>query len=364
YLVFKRLGPLRKIPNYAQGTDGYLAVLIMVLAGVTVLVFIAGYGFVMDELRRPNWMQSPYSVGVLLAWKKVFFLIPFAGIVLCFQYFKKKKKKGSNYLAVLFSIGFFILLLVWFKNPLTEKRNALGPIYLCLIYLFVPRLFNSNLKTFSLLTFLMIIAFPLTAIFTHSDATLQEIVRDPGIFFEQSKGGGIYKAFTTLNYDAFANFSTTIDYVRHNGLSWGCQLLSALLFFVPRSIWAGKPIGTGEFIGDYLVSDYGYHFTNLSNPYVSEGYINFGWLGIVFFAIVLAAVFIVMGSWLKSGDYLIKIMAFYLAMHMIYLLRGDLGSSYSYYVGTLVGVLVIPKTVLWFLKRVHKKNFTWEHKKT
>jgi hypothetical protein len=72
---------------------------------------------------------------------------------------------------------------------------------------------------------------------------------------------------------------------------------------VPRKIWENKPISSGEFIGNYLRDTYGnkYSFTNLSNPYVSEGYLNFGILGVIMFAIFLAFFMSRMTNWV-NGD--------------------------------------------------------------
>ena len=50
-------------------------------------------------------------------------------------------------------------------------------------------------------------------------------------------------------------------------------------------------------------------------------------------------------SWLQSPDPLKKFIAFYFAIHLIFLLRGDLTSGLSYYIGTLLGVYTIPKLV-------------------
>jgi hypothetical protein len=364
YLFFKKLKGAKKVPTMKPSYEQRLPLIIVLVALLTSIIFVLSYGFVREELARPTWMEITTQTSLFLIWKKVFFLVPLGGIVLCVQYFKKRRKKAVNWVVVAGIFLFLIVLLLWFKNPLVEKRNALGPIYLSLIYLFTPRFVNSNLKVLSFLFFAMIIVFPLSAVFTHSDATLQEILRDPSILWDENKGGGIVEAFTTLNYDAFANFSSTIDYVQERGLSWGYQLLSALLFFIPRSIWTDKPVATGQEIGNYLISDYGYHYNNLSNPYISEAYVNFGWVGIILFAVILAYVFVRMIAWLKSTDLLKKIMAFYLAMHLIFMLRGDFTSSYSYFIGTIVGVMVIPFLIHFMIKHVFLYTKTWKKSKT
>ena len=267
------------------------------------------------------------------------------GIILCFQYFRNGIKNKNNYINVIIFLILLLILLFWFKNPLTEKRNALGPIYITLIFLFIPKLLNSNIKTLSFLFFSMIIIFPLTAILTHSDATFLEMYRNPSILIDQMKGGGIVNAFTSLNYDAFANNAATIELVHTQGFSYGYQLLGGVFFFIPRSIWTIKPFSSGEMIGEYLVNNYGYGFTNLSNSFVSEGFLNFGILGVVLFAIILAFVIIKLISWLNCDNLLKKMMAFYFSIHLIFFLRGDFTNGFSYYIGPLLAVVLIPKLI-------------------
>lgn len=363
YLFFKRSKAIARVPKLKESSKQMIPILIFVIAMITLLVFFASYTFVSGELSRPAWMKSGFSVFTFLIWKKVFFLLPFGGIILCFQYFKKEKKKAVN-LVTIFAIFLFLgLLLLWFKNPLVEKRNALGPLYISLLFLIIPRLFNSNIKTLFFLFFTMIVAFPLSAILTHSEASFQEILEDPMIVFDHMKGGGIASAFNTLNYDAFSNIMATMDYVKEYGFSLGYQLLSAFLFFIPRGIWEEKPISTGELVGNHLIDTYDFTYSNLSNPLVSEGFINFGFIGVIIMPIVLAIVIVKAIAWLKSDDYLKKIMAFYLAIHLIFLLRGDFTNGYTYYVGALIGVIVIPKFIEGLLMFFIHKQHTWKQSK-
>ena len=355
YLALKRSKTLSSLPSVSEMGNRHLPLTIIIILFLSLLIVVASLDFLIADINRPNWMVYG-STSVFLMWKKVLFLVPFAGIALCFQYFNKNGKKASNLLLVLALVSFLIIILFWFKNPFTEKRNALGPIYISLLFLFYPNLLNKNIKTLFLLFFAMVIAFPLSAIVTHTDATFNEVVNDPSVLVETMKAGGITNAFNTLNYDAYINALATLQYVAENGLAWGHQLLSALLFFVPRSLWNDKPISTGELIGDYLIEDYGFNFNNLSNPLISETYINFGIVGIILGAIVLAIVIVKLMSWLRSDDYLKKVMAFYFAIHLLFLLRGDFTNGFSYYIGTLIGALLIPKIISFSLKLIMLKK--------
>ena len=361
YLFFKFFLPKKLQKTIPLSSHKVLPLTILVLLGMTVLIFAASLNFVRDEFARPSWMPSSFSIVTILVWKKVLFLVPFAGIVLAVQYLRKRPRKPINFVTILGSLLCLLVLLLWFKNPLTEKRNALGPIYICLIILALPKLLKSNFKMLGFLFLVMIIAFPLVAVITHTDATFVELIKKPSILFtEANKGGGFIEAFSSLNYDAYANIMATIEYVQSRGLTMGFQALSAFLFFVPRGIWESKPISTGELVGDYLIDQYDFSYSNLSNPLVSEGYINFGIIGVILAAILLAIVTIKFMQWLNSPNPLKKILAYYLAIHFIFLLRGDFANGFSYFAGTVVGVLLIPSMVAFFIKQLLRHQKRWK----
>ena len=102
------------------------------------------------------------------------------------------------------------------------------------------------------------------------------------------------------------------------------------------------------------MDDYGFKFSNLSNPMVSEGYINFGIFGVFLMAIFLAFVIAQQLRWLYSCDALKNIIAFYFAIHLIFLMRGDFTNGFVYYVGIFFGVYVIPKGVMLLIKSALK----------
>jgi len=182
----------------------------------------------------------------------------------------------------------------------------------------------------------------LVAIITHASVSLDEILQNPAILLIQSHDEGLLKVFHSLHYDAFSNILATVDYVQQNGLSWGYQLLGVFLFFIPRSIWILKPLGTGQMIGQYLMKTYHFNFDNLSNPLISEAYINFGFLGVILGAIVLAAIIKRFLNWLYGKHILKKYLAFYFAVYLMFLLRGDLLNATAYFIGILIAVLFVP----------------------
>lgn len=147
--------------------------------------------------------------------------------------------------------------------------------------------------------------------------------------------------FNTMNFDASQEFMIAMKW---QVVTWGYQLLGALLFFVPRSIWATKPIGSGAMLASHQPRA----FTNISMPFWGEGYMNFGIIGVILFTILLAYITAVVDKkyWrqqhrsivnLKDGYYLIFLGA------LMFILRGDLMSSFSYTVATFASYYAVTK---------------------
>jgi len=352
YLYFKdkKLGKSKEQAtevNFKYNTP--LAILVLLAVCVAIAVF--NYDYLLKDISESVYIIKDESTSLLLLKKKFLFFTPLGGIVLTLKHLQMTGKINSNTFFVVLSLVIFIVLLFFFKNIFTEKRNTLGPIYIALIYLFFPKLLNSNAKFFLFMFLSMVIIFPLSSTFTHIDASLEQIFVKPSLIYESFlRFGTISGAFESLHYDAFSNIMATVEYVKLYGLSWGYQLLGVCLFFVPRSLWTTKPLSTGELIGNHLFDTTPRNFTNLSNSVVSEGFINFGFIGIVVLAIVLAYFIVKFIIWHRSEDCLKQFIAFYFAVHLMFLLRGDLTNGFSYFIGPLLSVVFLPKLLIRFIK--------------
>ncbi len=359
YMWLKKTRKKRKVQLDISKNKRQPLVLIGIL-GISLLVFVMSIGFVFNEMARAGWMASSIGRTSLLIWKKLLFVVPLGGVILSVHYYKRAKMTSKNLLLLGLLFFTFFLLLIWFKNPLVEKRNALGPIYISLIYLLFPRLLNSNVKTMFFMFFTMIVVFPLSAIITHAKSSLRQILIQPRILIDEFEGEGVGEVFNTIHYDAFINIAATIDYVKYEGFSYDYQFLSAFLFFIPRKIWEEKPISTGQLVGEHLIDNYDFTYSNLSNPMVSEGYINFGVFGVILLAIALAFTVVYLLTWLQSNDLMKKMMAFYFAIHLLFFLRGDFTNGFSYYIGTLLGVMGVARIVDYLIKQVILNQRKWK----
>jgi hypothetical protein len=224
---------------------------------------------------------------------------------------------------LLFSRGCVLLLLLVLvlitENPYTEKRNALGPLYIGLLLLAFPKVFSTWARRMWLLVAGMVLIFPAITIFTHNH---QQAVSDVSLTQISDQ---IVDHYFSTNYDSWANIYTSVEIVKVHGVQWGHQLLGALLFFVPSAVWSAKPMATGIFLADYLIVNYSMWFTNLSAPLIAEGYLDFGPLGVVAYAGVAAFVVTLLNKMARrSTQWVWYPMAVYVAVFLMIVLRGSL----------------------------------------
>jgi hypothetical protein len=155
--------------------------------------------------------------------------------------------------------------------------------------------------------------------------------------------------FSSGHYDAFVQVANAVQIVQLESIDYGRQVLGALLYWVPRSLWAEKPVGTGHFIHEYL----GYPFTNVSAPLIAESYIAFGFVGVI-----VAGLLIGLGSarleWIRAGGalaarstYLYIFSWFFLAYQWI-LMRGDLMTFVRYLLPFFLFVVAFDRVVQFF----------------
>ncbi|WP_394333285.1 hypothetical protein [Labilibacter marinus] len=327
YIIITRINKTKVISNTKYNSKDFT--FLLVLSMIILVLFKDKYlEFILQEA-----FNNDSSLANLLIIKKVLFMMPFAATIYFIVIFKEEK--GFRNLALIFVAG---ILLVVFKNPLVEKRNALGPIYLTVLFFLLPGLYRTNLKSFGFMLISMVILFPLATILTHR--------REGDVFSQQfSFQEDITEVFSTLHYDAFSNFIASIDYMYNEGISYGYQFLGGLFFFIPRSIWTNKPLSGGKEIGKYLIDNFSMWFDNVSMPYIGEAIMNFGYLGLLIFPILLAFFIVYFEKWSDSGDFLKKMVAVYFSFHLLFLLRGDFTNGFAYFIGPMLAMYVIPKAL-------------------
>ena len=165
----------------------------------------------------------------------------------------------------------------------------------------------------------------------------------------------VQKTYVEAHYDAHQMFISIYQYVKKYGVSYGKQLLGALLFFVPRSIWPGKPYGSGQTVFEALKQ---HEFTNVSAPLVAESYINFGILGIALFGTAIGLITTKMDRafWREKNRFSPFCVLYpFLILKFFFMLRGDLMSTWAYTFAQLVVGVFILKFVM-KKKKVRQNN--------
>lgn len=135
-------------------------------------------------------------------------------------------------------------------------------------------------------------------------------------------------------------------------ITLGYGFLGALLFFVPRSFWPTKPIGSAQEVAHLanLSTD------NLSMPLVAEFYLNFWYVGILFGAFMLG---IILRSidirFLRAQKYEVSvqwIFYFQSAGLLLFIQRGSILSAFAYSTAVALTWLII-----WFVCKAPSMSF-------
>lgn len=249
------------------------------------------------------------NVGLLL-FDKVIRALPFACYILARHYEVQKKVRVA-------------LLLIMFITlfPIALARNATAMYWMPVAFLLFKFIRRENVFVFSMLFGLLVI-FPLLENFRYWN--------------DEFSVGLSFDFLNEMHFDASQNFMIIM---KNNIVTWGRQLLGTLLFWLPRSLWETKPIGSGAFVAEQY-SD----FTNISMPWFAEGYINFGYLGIILFTVVLSwfCSFYDCKYWNNRNRHS-QFTPYYLLMvsSLLFFLRGDLMSSLAYTSAALFDIYIV-----------------------
>ena len=227
--------------------------------------------------------------------------------------------------------------------PTGLARNMMASFYGGLLIILLANASKKRWITFAIIGGLVVV-FPAINVFRRmpngsSEKVIEMIVES------------IQDTYLTGDYDAHQMFISIQRWVEKDGFQNGWQLLGALLFFVPRSVWPSKPLGTGR---SAFVATKQHWFKNVSAPLVSEAWVNFGVVGIIVFGILLGYVtkYVDNRYWLNKDECgMIRVIYPSLMLMFFFVQRGDLLATGSYlvaqlFIGILVHKFVVKKTEL------------------
>ena len=137
---------------------------------------------------------------------------------------------------------------------------------------------------------------------------------------------------TSGTFDGFQLLAVTIY---EGTITYGYQLLGALLFFVPRSTWPEKPVSSGTLLANRLHFDW----DNVASSLLAEGYINFGITGTFLFMVFAGYFCSRYDRYFLASPHIRTVVSAYYPLFLgmfFFLLRGSLQNGIAYSLGAFV----------------------------
>ena len=300
----------------------------MIISTVSLGVFMnklirVGFSGLFSRLSVREAIDYGESSAFTLLIKQLLMALQCVAVLVAILGVKQDRKKISYF------IFNFVLLLCTYP-PGMISRYAVATIYGSIFIL----MFDSFKKNRNFILFFCVaytILFPFLNNFRHTDFADVDTMKALSKTVE-----GIQTDWLAEDYDAYTTFTLTFDRVKSEGMSMGYQLLGVLLFFVPRTMWPNKPIGSGAYMGEKL----GWDFTNVSCPIPGEAYINFGVIGVVAFGLIFGFISTIMDRfyWDKHSNIKTKFEILYSIslMMFFFMMRGDMLSSWAYLIAFVI----------------------------
>ena len=275
-------------------------------------------------IERPGyqWQKNNTNLGLLgYALLLTIRSIP----IVVFLFYKLKNETSEVYKEIILLLFVFIIAF-----PTSLPRATVAAYYLPLFFIYVKKINNPY---FFNITFLLgfFLLFPILNYF--KEFNIADI--DIGV-----------KIFKTVHLDAFHNFAQLYS---QQIITNGRQFIGSIFFFIPESIWYNRPKGTGHMLAE--INNYSY--SNISMPLWGEGFVNFGFYGILVCIILISFINAFFDSFSKNKNIIIKILFLFFIGYEFYLLRGDLFSSCKKIFGFSLAILIVflcYKLILSFVK--------------
>ncbi|PIW06326.1 MAG: hypothetical protein COW40_00125 [Cytophagales bacterium CG17_big_fil_post_rev_8_21_14_2_50_40_13] len=285
-------------------------------------------GAVSDLLGEVSLNPSMSQIEYLL-FKNVIRPMPIIFLFLFYYLFLKSKDiniRPSTRISPLVMVSVFFLS-VFFLSPTSVSRYMVAALYLPFIFIFT-NLWEHKYRMQIYLVGFLVFMMPILDNFRNFDPS--NLKFEVGLNYLNQE-----------HFDAYQNF---VRVVSENFVTNGLQFLGALLFFVPRSVWPEKPIGSGA----QLANDLNYEFANISMPYMAEGYVSFGVAGVILLMILMGFIvgYFDRIAWsvrhLNKSKHHVFIYYYFINFGMLFfMLRGDLMSSFAYTVGISISFVIV-----------------------
>lgn len=239
----------------------------------------------------------------------------------------KRSHKGIGWV----SVNTLCLLISYFPTGVARYITAM-------IYMGLMLTCSRRLKTGRVFILLFLCAFMIGLPFLNffRNLAFSEIILTDALCDALSDVSGMW---LSGDYDAYTMMSLMVEHVGQNSPTLGRQFIGVLLFWVPRTWWPEKPVGSGHYVSESM----GMTFNNVCCPLPGEGMINFGLPGVIAFGLFIGFQIaridgLYWGSIDCSGKRLRYIDVVYPAACILFFFmsRGDLMSSFAYMMALVV----------------------------
>lgn len=298
--------------NYKKRKIGNILLITSFLSFVFILFYFK-FSFIALFFRFAsyNHIDVPQSISLIIS----NFIRPIPVIsLIAFKIINLKSKKKEVFLLILALLSNF---------PTSNARFYIGAMYIPILILYLPIIRKKYMLFNNLFTGLFLIFFPILDSFRRS-------ITNNFTLFD-------FSIFTQAHFDSYQMFMKVF---KEDFITYGKQLLTSLLFFVPRSVWPNKSVGSG-----YLVAHtFGLTYDNISMNYFGEGYVNFGFTGIFLFIIFISYLNARYDKYywnnIENKDWKSWYYNLFLGLEF-FILRGDLLSSTAFSIGFLTSTIII-----------------------
>nr|WP_225845204.1 hypothetical protein [Streptomyces sp. HPF1205] len=237
-------------------------------------VFFTSRQGVSDSLRASGLTGGSGTSQVGAALVRGFGTVPALLALLVLVRWTATSRPARRSPAVVLALAGLVVLNVIVNNPVSNPRYWFLTVVFSLLFTVFPRspaVYRAALVTGVVAALLL---FPFLDRFRYDSAPAHRV-----------PAGSVLEPLTVKDYDQVGMFANTLTFAESGaGHSGGRQLASDVLFFVPRSVWHGKPLDSGVRVGQWM----GMTNTNLSSPLWAELWLDFGPPG-------MAAGFLVVG---------------------------------------------------------------------
>ena len=252
--------------------------------------------------------------------------IPVASLLYYFCFFKDVRTSlpRISVRIIYILITVVVVLLIYFPLNGTIPRYFLFSVYLMVAFLVMRKTKNRSFILLGIL-FGFVFIFPAFNFFKYHS------IKDISNFTL----GGLN--FNFYDYDAHQLLMLTIKYCEANGYSYGMNILTGLLSFIPRSIWKSKMMPSGMLIAESFNAS----FTNLSCPIYAEFYLSFGLIGAVLLTFTLTYFIKLCELKMLRGSLINELINIVIIGLSMYIMRGAFLPAMAYTYGMILAIIFV-----------------------